>query len=155
VAFLGLQLAVLALAVAYAAGGPGAVGAWPAPAGLVWLGIGLGVAGLSLVARAQRQMGASFRIGIDAQPTPLVDSGVFRWVRNPIFVGLLVMLVGVALIVPGPWSLGLWLAALGAISWHVRLEERHLLAMHGDAYRRYAARTGRFVPGLGRLGGSR
>ena len=29
-----------------------------------------------------------------------------------------------------------------------RNEERHLLAVHGDAYARYVARTGRFVPRL-------
>ena len=35
---------------------------------------------------------------------------------------------------------------------HVRLvEEPYLLRVHGDAYRRYAARTGRFLPRVGRL----
>jgi protein-S-isoprenylcysteine O-methyltransferase Ste14 len=154
-AFLAISLGMLALALAYAAGGPAAVGAWPASPALVGLGIALGVAGLLVVARAQAQMGASFRIGIDAQRTPLVESGLFRVVRNPIFSGLLVMLAGVALIVPCAWSLALWLAAAGAIAWHTRLEERHLLALHGDAYRRYAQRTGRFVPGMGRLRGPR
>jgi protein-S-isoprenylcysteine O-methyltransferase Ste14 len=39
-----------------------------------------------------------------------------------------------------------------SIQIQVRLvEEPYLLRVHGDAYRRYAARTGRFVPGLGRL----
>ena len=34
----------------------------------------------------------------------------------------------------------------------VRLvEEPYLLRTHGDAFRRYAARTGRFVPGVGKL----
>jgi protein-S-isoprenylcysteine O-methyltransferase Ste14 len=32
-----------------------------------------------------------------------------------------------------------------------RVEEPYLLRVHGDAYRAYAARTGRFVPFLGRL----
>jgi protein-S-isoprenylcysteine O-methyltransferase Ste14 len=150
-AFLAIQMGVLLLAAAYAAFGPGAVGAWPAHARLVWTGIGLAVAGLLLVAVAQRQMGASFRIGIDEERTVLVETGLFRAVRNPIFSGLLVALAGVALIVPSVWSIALWVAALLTIGRQTRLEERHLLAMHGDAYRRYAARTGRFVPGVGRL----
>jgi protein-S-isoprenylcysteine O-methyltransferase Ste14 len=38
----------------------------------------------------------------------------------------------------------------------VRLvEEPYLLRVHGDAYRRYAERTGRFVPWLGRFPGKR
>jgi protein-S-isoprenylcysteine O-methyltransferase Ste14 len=149
--FLGVQLGVVALAVAYAVGGPEAVGSRPAGPVLVGLGIALGVAGLVGVAVAQRQMGASFRIGIDAQRTPLVDRGLFRAVRNPIFSGILVLLAGVVLIVPGACSLLLWIAAFAAIAWQTRLEERHLLALHGDAYRHYAERTGRFVPGIGFL----
>lgn len=98
VAFLAVQVGVALLAVAYVLGGPGAVGAWTVPATFVWSGIGLGVAGLVLVAVAQRQMGASLRIGIDAQATPLVERGLFRLVRNPIFSGILVMLAGVVLI---------------------------------------------------------
>jgi protein-S-isoprenylcysteine O-methyltransferase Ste14 len=150
-AFLVLQLGVLLLAVVYAAWGPVAVGAWPPSPAFLWLGIGLLAAGLVLAATAQRQMGISFRIGIDEARTPLVDSGLFRVVRNPIYSALLLMLAGVVLIVPCVWSALLWLAALCTIAYQTRLEERHLLALHGDAYRRYASRTGRFVPGLGRL----
>lgn len=149
-ALLAVGLAIGALTLLYAIGGSAAVGAWRAPVAVVGLGIALAVCGLAIVSLAQRQMGASFRIGIDDARTPLVASGLFRWIRNPIFSGILLMLLGVVLIVPGPWSAALWLAAFGAIAWQVRLEERHLLAMHGDAYRRYAARTGRFVPGIGR-----
>jgi protein-S-isoprenylcysteine O-methyltransferase Ste14 len=39
-----------------------------------------------------------------------------------------------------------------SIQIQVRLvEEPSLLRVHGEDYRRYAARTGRFVPGIGRL----
>jgi protein-S-isoprenylcysteine O-methyltransferase Ste14 len=149
-AFLAVVLGIIALALAYAAGGPGAVGGLPPSATAVWLGTGAAAAGLGIVAAAQRQMGSSFRIGIDEAPTPLVEAGLFRWVRNPIYSGLLLMLAGVVLIAPGVWSAALWIAAAGAIAWHTRLEERHLLALHGESYRRYAERTGRFVPGVGR-----
>ena len=150
-AFLGVQLGAVVLAVLYAARGPAAVGAWPASPALPWIGIALALAGLALVALAQRQMGVSFRIGIDEQPTPLVTSGLFSLVRNPIYTGILLLLAAVVLLVPSPWSVLLWLAAFVALVWHTRLEERHLRALHGDAYRRYAAHTGRFVPGVGRL----
>ena len=55
------------------------------------------------------------------------------------------------LLVPSPWAVmlvwnGAWFVAMQA-----RFEEKHLEAMHGDAYRAYAARTGRFVPGIGKL----
>jgi protein-S-isoprenylcysteine O-methyltransferase Ste14 len=46
--------------------------------------------------------------------------------------------------------LQLVLAAIG-IHLQVRAEEAWLLRTYGDAWRTYAARVGRFVPGLGRL----
>lgn len=151
VAFVALQLGVVALAIAYATGGPEAVGVWPLPPPMRWIGLAGALAGLVVVAVAQRQMGASFRIGIDDRPTPLVVSGLFGIVRNPIFTGLLGLLAGVFCIVPGPCSLALLAGTALTVSFQTRLEERHLLAMHGDAYRRHAARVGRFLPGIGRL----
>ena len=45
-----------------------------------------------------------------------------------------------------------FVAFLLALEIQVRLvEEPYLLAIHGEAYRAYAAVTGRFVPGVGRL----
>ena len=37
------------------------------------------------------------------------------------------------------------------VSLQTRLEEGHLITLHGPAYRAYAARVGRFLPGLGRI----
>ena len=80
-----------------------------------------------------------------------MSRGLFRRVRNPIYSGLLVLLLGVTLVIPCAASVLLGSAAAAAIAIHTRLEERHLLALHGDAYRAYAAGVGRFVPGVGRL----
>lgn len=151
VVFLVIQLAVLALVIVYAARGPGPLGVWALPAFVGWLGIALGIFGVLLVAIAQRQMGASFRIGIDDAETALVQSGLFGVVRNPIFTGLLVLLVGLVLAVPCYWTLGSWIAATLAVAKQTRLEEDHLLAQHGSAYRSYASQVGRFVPGIGRI----
>jgi hypothetical protein len=48
----------------------------------------------------------------------------------------------------------MWIGCAGAVvlvSLQVRLEERHLIALHGGAYLEYASSVGRFVPWLGRL----
>ena len=145
--FAALLLAALMIGVS----GPAAFGVAPAslPGRVVgWLLLALGAL-VTIV--AQRQMDDAWRVGIDARATRLVTHGVFRFCRNPIFAGLLAVLAGMTFIYPGWWSVVALLAAAGAIRLQVALEERHLMAMHGAAYRDYARETGRFVPLLGRL----
>ena len=98
-------------------------------------------------------MGESWRIGVDEQErTELVTSGPFAVVRNPIFAAMLPASLGLALLVPNASRSSGSAALVLALEIQVRLvEEPYLLRVHGDAYRDYAARVGRFVPGLGRL----
>ena len=149
--FLAIVLGLTFLVARFALYGPLSVGVWGAPRGVVLAGLLLCASGVLVIAIAQRQMGASFRIGIDDAKTTLVSRGLFRWVRNPIYSGLLSMLLGVTLVIPCLASVFLGVAAAAAIAVHTRLEEHHLLELHGDAYRSYAAGVGRFVPGVGRL----
>ena len=60
-------------------------------------------------------------------------------------------LLGFALLLPSWISLGLLIGAGLGIRRHVRDEEAYLARTYGEEYRRYAARVGRFVPGVGRL----
>jgi protein-S-isoprenylcysteine O-methyltransferase Ste14 len=151
---LALLLIVLALVAGiarFAAGGAAAIGATVPPAPVAGVGLALLAAAVAIVAIAQRQMGASLRLGIPNEDTALVSAGLFRWVRNPIFLGMLLGFAGVAIAVPSAWSVAVWLGATATIAYQVRLEEEHLLERHGDAYRAYASRVGRFFPGVGRL----
>ena len=114
----------------------------------------LALAGIAGTLHAQLAMGASWRVGVDpGERTALRTDGPFRVVRNPIFSWMIVAAVGLALLVPNAAS-GVGLVALVVgLELHVRLvEEPYLLRTHGDAYASWAARTGRFVPGVGRLG---
>lgn len=125
-----------------------------APRGLVG-GAGLLVMGVGVVAVlvAQGGMGASWRIGVDAtERTDLVTGGVFGVVRNPVFTAMVATQVGYTLAVPTVVSLAALVCLVAAVQLQVRvLEEPYLHRLHGGAYRAYAARTGRFLPGLGRL----
>lgn len=109
--------------------------------------------GFVLTVRAQLDMGASWRIGIDvAERTAPITEGVFRYVRNPIFTGMILAFAGVTLLVPNVVALvGIALVVVG-LQVHVRLgEEPQLISAHGDAYRSYMGKAGRFVPWLGRV----
>jgi len=116
-------------------------------------GLALSVLGLAALLWSQWSMGDSLRIGVDPnERTTLITGGPFHLVRNPIYSAMLMYLVGVALLVPNPASfVAFWLLAVG-IDLHVRfVEEPYLKATHGSSYASYAARVGRFIPGLGKL----
>lgn len=118
-----------------------------------WTGLVLALAGVALTLYAQVAMGDSWRIGVDPQErTELVTSGPFALVRNPIFSAMIPTGLGLALMVPSVVALVGFAALVVALELQVRLvEEPYLLEQHGEAYRAYARRTGRFVPGVGRL----
>lgn len=102
---------------------------------------------------AQQDMGTSWRIGVrQGERTELVTGGAFALVRNPIFSAMLLTGLGFLLLLPNPLTLGSFAGLLLAVELQVRgAEEPHLLRVHGDRYRAYARRVGRFVPGLGHL----
>lgn len=146
----------LALTVApLAAGRQATARTASAPAGLAGIAGGaLAVGGGVLTLVAQGQMGASWRIGVDPdERTGLVRGGLYRWVRNPIFTGMLLFAAGEALLVPNRWGVAGAALLAASIEGQVRrVEEPYLLATHGDEYREWAAAAGRFLPGVGRLG---
>lgn len=150
IVWLGCAVAVAVWSVAYAVLGPAALGVWTLPAWITWTGWVLAALGLTVVMTAQVQMGSSWRIGIDAESTPLVTDGLFRFVRNPIYSGLCVFGIGLVLVSPS-----LWLGAIEAASWvlieiQARREEQHLRLLHGRPFEDWAGRVGRFVPWVGR-----
>ena len=126
---------------------------WRGPGWLAGIGVALGVAGLGLVVAAQLGMGASWRIGVPKERTGLVTNGLFAWIRHPIYTGLYALLAALVLLTPAPWTVmgALWLGSLLALQ--ARLEEAHLARVHGADFLSWAARTGRFLPGLGRIDG--
>jgi protein-S-isoprenylcysteine O-methyltransferase Ste14 len=117
------------------------------------VGLVLAVAGIGLTFYAQVAMGASWRIGVDpAERTQLVTTGPFALVRNPIFAAMLPTALGLTLLVPSWVALVGFVGLVVALELQVRVvEEPYLLRAHGSTYATYAARVGRFLPGVGRL----
>jgi protein-S-isoprenylcysteine O-methyltransferase Ste14 len=113
---------------------------------LVGIGLALLAAALIWVLIAQVQMGDSWRIGIDEKTdSPLVYHGLFGVSRNPIFFGMLVMLVGLLFTIPTAATLIVTLLGFVLIHIQVRLEEPFLLDKYGEAYRVYQKRVRRWL----------
>jgi protein-S-isoprenylcysteine O-methyltransferase Ste14 len=119
------------------------------------IGIVLAAAGILLIFGAQLAMGDSWRVGVDPEErTRLITRGPFKLVRNPIYSAMLPTVFGLVLMVPSALGIAAFVTLLAGLEFQVRaVEEPHLLRTHGDEYARYAARVGRFVPGVGLLRG--
>jgi protein-S-isoprenylcysteine O-methyltransferase Ste14 len=149
-AFRLLLAAVAAMIVAYAAL-PDAYAfllpvVWLERPALAWAGVVLLLAALAWTLVAQANMGAAWRIGVDAgSRTELVQRGLFSISRNPIFLGMRVMLLGCFLVLPNALSFAALAVGEVLMQVQVRLEEAHLAALHGAAYREYCRRTRRWL----------
>ena len=109
-------------------------------------GIALVAAGEGIRLLAVRQIGAISRTRTD-RLGPLVASGPFRWVRNPLYLGNIALWLGLTLAAGLPWLVAP-IALLLALEYHaiVRWEEQLLAARLGEPYRRYLAMVPRWLP---------
>jgi protein-S-isoprenylcysteine O-methyltransferase Ste14 len=140
IAELGLYLLLGAMHVI------GSIGAIPLPAISAMIGWALLIASFLWVVVAQYQMGRSWRIGIDAKvKTELVATGLFRRSRNPIFLGMIVQLAGLFFVQPDAVTLLALMTGFILISVQIRLEEAHLLSLHGNIYAHYRGTVRRWI----------
>jgi len=111
---------------------------------LGWLAIVLGAGTMLSAASLFR------RIGTEAKPwkpsTALVTDGVFRWTRNPMYLGMAGIYAGVALVADSLMALLLLIPLVFVIQHEViAREEAYLEGRFGEAYRAYRARVRRWV----------
>ena len=77
----------------------------------------------------------------------LITRGPYRWIRHPMYTGLLWLTAALLLAGFAWWRLGAWLALAAVLEVKAREEER-LLAERFPEYRDYCRRTSRFLPGF-------
>ncbi|MFQ5973123.1 MAG: methyltransferase family protein [Alphaproteobacteria bacterium] len=76
----------------------------------------------------------------------LVTDGPFRYSRNPGYLAMIVLCVGIAVIADNAWVVVTLIAASVALHRYVVLaEERHLEARFGEEYRKYKSRVRRWL----------
>jgi len=76
----------------------------------------------------------------------LITSGIYKWSRNPQFIGCLLYLVGIALAGRSMFAFALTAVASIIIYWYtVYLAEPYLERLYGEEYRLYKQRTSRWI----------
>ncbi len=121
---------------------------------LLFSGAALVAAGEAVRMWGVRQIGTISRTRSD-RLGPLVTSGPFGYVRNPLYIGNVALWVGFTLCARLIWLAPIILALLG-FEYHaiVKWEERLLEARRGEEYRNYMTRVPRWWPALrSRAGG--
>jgi len=116
---------------------------WVEPWGLLPLGLGFIVLGLTV---REFYVAGRGTLAPWSPPRTLVTSGLYRYSRNPMYVGVLLIL--------GGWAVGLESRPLAvyatgvAVAFHLRVllhEEPFLTRTHGQAWTTYRARVGRWL----------
>jgi len=103
--------------------------------------------GISFAVTAQYQMGTSWRyIGSKSDGTELVTHGLFKYCRNPIYLGGLIFFDGIIILLPHYLTLLFVVFIYIAIEVLVRYEEEpHLRELYGTAYEEYCQKVRRFM----------
>ena len=119
------------------------VPAWAA----LWPGIVLALLGMGILVVGRRAMES---VGTNVNPmlptTAIVTSGLFRFTRNPLYVGMTIFYVGLTLALNTWWGVILLAPVLVVMHSGVILrEERYLERKFGDAYREYRAKVRRYL----------
>ena len=95
-------------------------------------------------------MSNSWRIGIDEKnKTELVIKGVFSISRNPIFLGMIISILGLFMIVPTALSFCLLITTYFIIQIQIRLEENFLEKQHKQEYNQGRVRKTPILPQRG------
>jgi protein-S-isoprenylcysteine O-methyltransferase Ste14 len=116
-----------------------------------WLAVPFWLAGSAILAWCARD----FVVQGDGTPAPveppraLVINGMYRFVRNPMYVGVLLVQAGTILWYGSLAQVGYWFLIFACVSLFVQLyEEPHLRKTFGAAYEEYCQRVPRWIPRL-------
>jgi len=105
------------------------------------LGLALGIASIAALRRA----GTTERIE-EGETKAMVESGPYRFTRNPIYIGLILLYFGLAIMLTSEWMLVLLVPVLMILQRGVVMrEEAYLTEKFGEAYRKYQARVPRWL----------
>ncbi|MEW8957159.1 isoprenylcysteine carboxylmethyltransferase family protein [Clostridium sp.] len=111
-----------------------------------YLGVGINFIGLLVFIIAMVNMGLSWRVGIDKKSkSKLITRGVYKFTRNPAFVGFDLMFLGLFLTFPNVITLVVSVVNIIFIHRLILEEEKHLISMFNNEYYSYKSKTPRYI----------
>lgn len=113
------------------------------------IGIALTAAGIAFAVWARVHLGANWSRSVTVkQDHELITSGPYRWVRHPIYTGLIVGLSGAVVAIGEVRGLVAFALIVVALLRKLRMEEAWMREQFGEGYAEYSKRTAALVPGI-------
>jgi len=114
---------------------------------VLWAGIALAFFGLALIAAGSLELSRSRTAIIPYKPTTaIVSSGPFRFSRNPLYLGFVLIYIGASMAANTFWPLPLLPLVIVAMERGViHREERYLARKFGEEYLAYQSRVRRWI----------
>lgn len=110
-----------------------------------WIGLAIAALGVAVFIIAMYTMRDSWRAGIpEKDKTELVTGGIYRYSRNPAFLGFDLLYIGILLAFFNAVHLLAAGYAVGMLHLQILQEERYLTGAFGEAYREYKSHVGRY-----------
>ena len=116
----------------------------PAP----WAALALLIFSAVIILASQAGMGRSWRVGVPGAENhvdTLVVGGINRFSRNPVYLGVMLFLIGGLLAVPGPLTAVAVIVSFVGLTIIIRQEERYLRRRFGAEYDAYERRVRRWI----------
>ncbi|WP_430867164.1 methyltransferase family protein [Demequina aurantiaca] len=127
----------------------------PAIGPAVWDSLVLSIVLILVGAAGMFWSGRDLGSSLTPLPVPngkgLAAKGIYKFARHPMYTAILLICLGVAV---GAGKIQTYVVVLALVVFFevkTRYEERYLLKTY-DGYAEYAARTGKFLPGIGKRG---
>lgn len=113
------------------------------------IGVAMVIAGLAYAVWARLHLGRNWSASVQVKDDhELVRTGPYRWVRHPIYTGMLIGLLG-TMVAFDEWRALLALVIVfGSIWFKLKREERWMLETFGDAYADYRRHSRALIPFL-------
>lgn len=122
---------------------------WPESSAAVAAGLAIQLAGMVVAVCARQVLGSNWSGRISTGSSQeLIIAGPYRYVRHPIYSGMLLALLGTTLVMGRPAAFLGFAVFVTGILIKTRREEAALRAHFGQAYDAYSARVPGLVPGL-------
>ncbi|MBL8587813.1 MAG: isoprenylcysteine carboxylmethyltransferase family protein [Methylobacteriaceae bacterium] len=121
----------------------------PAPLAVAafWLGIAILAIGGAIALAAEIGFLVAGTATLPISPTTaIVETGIYRWTRNPMYLGMTLALIGLALALDQAWfALATPPAVLAVTKLAIEKEEAYLTRKFGETYLAYKRRVRRWI----------